>query len=105
MVVNDDVARVAGLLAVAALPLVAGLSGAAYNDPNLLEPAYRTAMWVSASLLAAGGVLAAFLVRPPALRPSAPPPPEQQRWHCAVDGPPMPSCPRDGPLAVNRSTA
>ena len=54
VVVNDDGARVAGLLAVAALPLVAGLSGAAYNNPNLLEPAYRTAMWVCASLLAAG---------------------------------------------------
>ena len=36
--VNNAVARVAGLLAVAALPLVAGLSGEAYHDPNLLSP-------------------------------------------------------------------
>jgi EmrB/QacA subfamily drug resistance transporter len=61
--VNNAVARVAGLLAVAALPLVVGLDGAAYADPDLLEPAYRTAMLICAGLLATGGVLAALLVR------------------------------------------
>ena len=61
--VNNAVARVAGLLAVAALPLVVGLDGAAYADPVLLQPAYRTAMLVCAGLLAAGGVLAFLLVR------------------------------------------
>jgi MFS family permease len=61
--VNNAVARVAGLLAVAALPLIVGLDGAAYADPDLLEPAYRTAMLICAGLLATGGVLAALLVR------------------------------------------
>ncbi len=61
--VNNAVARVAGLLAVAALPLVVGLDGAAYADPDLLQPAYREAMLVCAGLLAAGGVLAFLLVR------------------------------------------
>jgi hypothetical protein len=71
--VNNAVARVAGLLAVAALPLVVGLDGAAYADPDLLQPAYREAMLVCAGLLAAGGVLAFLLVRRVPAADDAPP--------------------------------
>lgn len=64
--VNNGVARAAGLLAVAALPAIAGLSGAAYEDPELLTDAYRIAMGVCAGLLAVGAV-AAMTLRPRAL--------------------------------------
>jgi MFS family permease len=64
--VNNGVARAAGLLAVAALPAVAGLSGEAYADPDLLTDAYRIAMGVCAALLA-GGAVAALTLRPRAL--------------------------------------
>jgi len=97
--VNNAVARVAGLLAVAALPLVSGLDGAAYADAALLLPAYRTALLVCAALLVAGGVLAAVTVRAP--RPVSAArtlPAGHPHHHCAVDGPPMESCPHDGPL-------
>ena len=67
--VNNAVARVASLLAVAVLPLVAGLDGAAYADPQQLLPAYRTAMSACAVLLLVGGTLAALTVRPPGVRP------------------------------------
>ena len=68
--VNNAVARVAGLLAVAVLPLVAGLDGEAYADPDLLQPAFRTAMMVCAGLLFAGAALSALTVRTPA-KPAA----------------------------------
>jgi EmrB/QacA subfamily drug resistance transporter len=87
--VNNAVARVAGLLAVAALPLVVGLDGAAYADPDLLQPAYRTAMQVCAGLLAAGGVLALLLVRRIPVADDAVPSAEPVRhpYSCPVTGP------------------
>lgn len=61
--VNNAVARSAGLLIVAALPLIVGLSGDAYADPVLLEPAFARAMWLCAGLLVAGGLLSAVSLR------------------------------------------
>lgn len=104
--VNNAVARVGGMLAVAALPLVAGLSGGAYADPALLDPAFRTAMIVCVVLLAGGGLLAAVTIRTPTRAAGAgpAPPPEPPCRFCAVDGPPMRTCPRHGPLVASTSS-
>jgi EmrB/QacA subfamily drug resistance transporter len=88
--VNNAVARVAGLLAVAVLPLVAGLGGEAYARPALLLPAFRTAMWCCAGLLALGSLLAWLFVRTPAG------PARTAPRCCPVDGPPIQECPRHG---------
>ena len=101
--VNNAVARVAGLLAVATLPLVAGLDGEAYADPALLLPAYRTAMTVCAGLLLSGAALAAATVRTPeALSPAAEAGPTEpvrrHHHHCAVGAPAMEVCPHHGPV-------
>ncbi len=89
--VNNAVARSAGLLAVAVLPAVAGLSGDAYRDPTALTASFGNAMTVSAVLVGAGGALAALLVSDrlrdgdvARLRRR----PSRQR-HCAVDAPPV----------------
>ena len=72
--VNNAVARAAGLMAVAILPLAAGV-GSSLIDPDTLGPANRTSMLICAALLAAGGVLA-FATIPStlaAVRPSSQP--------------------------------
>ncbi|WP_229068153.1 DHA2 family efflux MFS transporter permease subunit [Actinoplanes sp. DH11] len=60
--VNNAVARAAGLLSVAVLPLAAGLGAGSLTDPVTLAPVYRNTMLICAGLMAAGGVLAWFLV-------------------------------------------
>ncbi len=61
--VNNAVARAASLLAVAVLPLVAGLSGEEYRRPDAFAAGFRVAALVCAGLLAAGGLLAALTIR------------------------------------------
>jgi EmrB/QacA subfamily drug resistance transporter len=58
--VNNAVARTAGLMAVAALPAIVGLSGTEYADAASLAPAYRTALLICAMAMAAGAALTAL---------------------------------------------
>jgi hypothetical protein len=93
--VNNDVARTASLIAVAILPVAAGITGDSYVHPEEFAAGFRTAMFVAAAVCAAGGVLAAFTIRNVALvgQNNA-----CQDSHCALDGPPlrMPSPARSG---------
>ncbi|MET3807042.1 EmrB/QacA subfamily drug resistance transporter [Nakamurella sp. UYEF19] len=70
--VNNDVARIAGLLAVAVLPALAGITPAAYADPALLSIGFHRAVLIAGALCALGGVLAFFTVSDAGLR--TPPP-------------------------------
>ncbi len=65
--VNNDVARVAGLLAVAVLPALAGITPSVYADPARLSSGFHRAVLIAAALCAAGGVLAALTIRNTAL--------------------------------------
>ena len=60
--VNNAVARTAQLLAVAALPVLAGLSGDDYRDAAAFLHGFRVAMGVSAGLLVLGGLLSALTI-------------------------------------------
>jgi EmrB/QacA subfamily drug resistance transporter len=69
--VNNAVARVAGLVAVAVLPPLAGLSGAAYREPLRFSHGFHTAVLIGAGLCAAGAVVSALGISNPQ-RPPAP---------------------------------
>jgi EmrB/QacA subfamily drug resistance transporter len=60
--VNNDVARAAGLLAVAVLPGLAGITPSAYDTPALLSTGFHHAVLIAAALCALGGVLSAILI-------------------------------------------
>jgi EmrB/QacA subfamily drug resistance transporter len=88
--VNNDVARFGGLLAVAALPAAAGITGTTYLDPAALATGFRTAVLIAGGLCAAGGLLAAFTITNPERepRPAGAPAPEEC-LHCGLDAPPL----------------
>ncbi|MGY4098157.1 MFS transporter [Nocardia sp. R16R-3T] len=62
--VNNAVARTAQLLAVAALPGLAGISGS-LGDPVEFDRGFGVAMWICAGLLVTGALIAALLLRAP----------------------------------------
>jgi EmrB/QacA subfamily drug resistance transporter len=88
--VNNDVARFGGLLAVAVLPALAGITGTAYLHPDALTAGFRTAVLISAALCAGGGLLAALTItNPPRVpRPAGAPAPEEC-LHCGLEAPPL----------------
>jgi hypothetical protein len=85
--VNNDVARIAGLVVVAVLPALAGITGDSYLNPVQLGTGFRTAMLVAAATCSAGGLLAAGTIRNPARAPRARPLGEEQ--YCGLDSPPL----------------
>jgi EmrB/QacA subfamily drug resistance transporter len=97
--VNNDVARIGSLIAVAVLPALAGISGDSYLHPAEFSKGFRTATLVAAALCLAGGVLAAIGIRNPTGVPSKPQaPPEAQAttepkeagcYYCALEATPI----------------
>lgn len=93
--VNNAVARTAQLTAVAALPAVAGLTGADFADPVALADGFQTAMLATAAVAVAGSAIAALTISNDVLEPAgaAEEPraetPERQLTHCAVAGTPL----------------
>jgi EmrB/QacA subfamily drug resistance transporter len=92
--INNAVARVAGLLAVAVLPVVAGLTGDSFYDPAKMTHGFHVAMVVCAALAACGGVLAWFTISSAVLHAepeSGGDTPERlgKDFSCGIDGPPL----------------
>ncbi|MEO3751976.1 MFS transporter [Streptomyces sp. B6B3] len=89
--VNNAAARVAQLLAVAALPLLVGLSSDQYRDANALDDAFGAAVLICAGLMVVGAVVSFVAV--PSELVAARPDEEVTRprcaHHCAVSAPPL----------------
>ena len=94
--VNNDVARAAGLIAVAVLPTLAGITGDVYLHPVALTQGFHDAVLIAAAAAAAGGILAAATIRNPPRRAPVPEPaaPALDKdalncYSCALDAPPL----------------
>ncbi|MFJ8005634.1 MFS transporter [Streptomyces fagopyri] len=83
--INNAAARVGGLLAVAALPVLVGMGPEAYRSADAFDSAFRRAMPLCAGVLVVGAVLAFATVRRPAPDCRRP----QCRTHGCVTTPPL----------------
>ncbi|GHF44666.1 MFS transporter [Streptomyces mashuensis] len=83
--INNAAARAAGLVAVAALPLAAGMGEDAQRDPAAFDAAFTRAMVLCAGALVAGSVLAWTTVRDRRRRSCHP----ECAYHCGVSSPPL----------------
>ena len=108
--VNNAVARVANLLAVAALPVIAGITGDSFYDPTEMTDGFHIAMIACAALAATGGVVAWLTIGADALeaeprRRGRAPEPVPADFACSVAGPPLRSAAGFRPVSPESATA
>jgi hypothetical protein len=85
--VNNALARAGGLLAVAVLPGLAGISGADYADSTAFATGFRVAMLISAGLMVIAAAMAFIGIRRPTVRPGERIAVEECTY-CPITGPP-----------------
>ncbi len=69
--INNAVARTASLLAVAAIPPLAGIAGSNFSDPDVFSPGFRTGTLICVGMLVVAGACAAALIHGEAVTPEA----------------------------------
>ncbi|HTT94574.1 MAG TPA: MFS transporter [Solirubrobacterales bacterium] len=86
--VNNAVARVAGLLAVAVIPVLAGITGDKFYDPSHMTSGFHKGMMICAILAAAGAVIAWTTISSDVLHDEGAEP-EECDYSCGVGAPTM----------------
>ncbi|WP_327085235.1 MFS transporter [Nonomuraea sp. NBC_01738] len=61
--INNAVARTGGLLAVAAIPPLVGLVGNAFKEPAVFDAGFKSAMVISAGMMAVAAAITFFTIR------------------------------------------
>jgi EmrB/QacA subfamily drug resistance transporter len=88
--VNNDVARIGYLIAVAVLPALGGITGLSYLHAHALAHGFQRAVLVAGSWCVIGGVVAAVGIQNP---PPGPPPPAggggRSLSYCALEATPL----------------
>jgi EmrB/QacA subfamily drug resistance transporter len=92
--INNAVSRVAGLLAVAVLPVIAGVTGQKFYDPAAMTHGFHVAMMACAILAACGGFLAWLTIRSDVIagtasEEGAPPASAPSSFSCDIAGAPL----------------
>jgi MFS family permease len=85
--VNNAVARAAGLLAVAIIPGIAGITGGSYTDPIALDAGFRTSVLISAALVVLAAVVSFAFVRQSRPTPAADRVRVEECFRCEVTAP------------------
>jgi EmrB/QacA subfamily drug resistance transporter len=85
--VNNAVARVAGLLAVAVIPVIAGLTGDKFYEPSHMTHGFHVGMGVCAILTVIGSIVAWTTISSDVLQPEAGEEPEECDYSCPVGAP------------------
>ncbi|WP_299530026.1 MFS transporter [uncultured Streptomyces sp.] len=98
--INNAAARTAGLIAVAALPLLSGMGPEAYREADAFAAAFRRAMPICAALLVLGALIAWWTVRTPTAEPERAP---VCTVHCGVTSPPLEPSGRAAPGTVGEA--
>ncbi|MFI5758082.1 MFS transporter [Streptomyces sp. NPDC051569] len=99
--VNNAAARAAGLIAVAALPLLAGMGPQAYHSATQFNAAFHRAMLWCAGVFVLGSALAWATVRTPG-KPAEQP---ECKINCGFSAPPLEAQKADAPLSERPATA